>query len=182
MLLAGCGGAAASSSGERWRQLADSPLVPRAQHSSVWTGDEVLIWGGSGHGDLDDGAAYNPRTDRWRLLPAAPLAPRQRATAVWTGNEAIFWGGDAGGGVTPYADGAAYDPARNAWRRLPASPLEARFGHTALWTGSEMFVFGGFTAQHEDGEAAAYDPRRAGGSCSLGTGVGTTPPCGPATR
>jgi hypothetical protein len=29
-----------------WRDLAEPPLSPRRDHVAVWTGDELLIWGG----------------------------------------------------------------------------------------------------------------------------------------
>src|SRR6266545_2968066 len=62
---------------------------PRTSNSGVWTGQELIVWGGfSGGVRRNDGAAYNPRTDSWRLLPTDG-APSERAfhTAVWTGSE-----------------------------------------------------------------------------------------------
>src|SRR5688500_6705536 len=40
---------------------------PRALHSAIWTGAEMIIWGGSdSQGTLfRDGACYNPVTDTW---------------------------------------------------------------------------------------------------------------------
>jgi N-acetylneuraminic acid mutarotase len=152
-------------SGGSWRELPPSPLLARADYAAVWTGREMLVWGGnSGERSYADGAAYDPDRNRWRRLAPAPLAPRSRATAVWTGREMLLWGGDAGGGVHRFGDGAAYDPVRDRWRKLATSPLTGRFGHTAVWTGRLMIVFGGFTTCGftlcESGEAAAYDPMR----------------------
>ena len=151
--------------GGSWRKLPPAPLAARADHAAVWTGHEMIVWGGdSGARSYADGAAYDPERNRWRRLAPAPLEPRSRATAVWTGREMILWGGDAGGGVHRFGDGAAYDPVRDRWWKLAKSPLTGRFGHTAVWTGRLMIVFGGFTIcgliSCESGEAAAYDPAR----------------------
>jgi N-acetylneuraminic acid mutarotase len=150
-----------------WRQLATPPIEARFGHVAVWTGREMIVWGGAGNrkyraSPLADGAAYDPVADRWRILPPAPIAARSVATAVWTGREMIVWGGSGGHEVfEELADGAAYDPARNSWRRLPDSPLTPRAGHSAVWTGKEMTVLGGEISAyknrpHRDG--AAYDP------------------------
>lgn len=48
------------------------PLSSRVDHSAVWTGDEMIVWGGSvagGAPGFDDGAAYYPTSDSWRELP-----------------------------------------------------------------------------------------------------------------
>jgi hypothetical protein len=95
---AACGtgdGGPRASAAESWRRLAAAPLSPRVGHSAVWTGSELLIWGGGPPGSRPeaDGAAYDPAADRWRRLPPAPLAGRLRHAAVWTGSEMLLWGG-----------------------------------------------------------------------------------------
>lgn len=41
----------------------------RINHMAVWTGSEMIIWGGSDYyNTFDDGYAYNPKTDTWRKL------------------------------------------------------------------------------------------------------------------
>lgn len=149
------------AAGGSWRPLPSAPLAARSGHTAVWTGREMIVFGGVGaSGEFADGAAYSPATGRWRRIRRAPLAPREGHVAVWTGRELLVWGGGAKGMLRSFADGAAYDPRRDRWRRLARSPLSARFGHTAVWTGREMIIFGGFTSADESGEAAAYDPRR----------------------
>ena len=59
----------------------------RNNQSAVWTGSEMIIWGGIPNGDccwLGDGARYNPMTDTWQpvSLVNAPF-PRAYHTAVW---------------------------------------------------------------------------------------------------
>ena len=75
----------------------------RSGHQAVWTGDEMLVFGGrNAGGDLADGAAYRPATGTWRPLSVAgsPLA-RHDATEVWTGSELLVFGGLQGS--TPVA-------------------------------------------------------------------------------
>jgi hypothetical protein len=148
---------------ESWRQLAAAPLSPRVGHSAVWTGSELLIWGGGPPGGRPkvDGAAYDPAGDRWRRLPPAPLTGRTGHAAVWTGTEMLVWGGArparAGRSEVVLADGAAYQPATRTWRPITPAPLA---GDTVVWTGSELLVFGRVGAGSKPRlGGAAYDPR-----------------------
>lgn len=135
------------------RPLAPSPLSGRSTMAAVWTGSEMLVWGGDGpSGQLDDGAAYDPRTDLWRLLPPAPLSARNAPAAVWTGEEMLLWGGASGEGS--HADGAAYNPTTRRWRTIAPAPFSSDGRPVAVWTGSEMVVLAGFNSS----SAAAYDP------------------------
>ena len=70
---------------------------PRDSHSAVWSGNEMIVWGGvccSPPIDFNDGGRYNPGTDSWTTtsLANAPHA-RDSHTAVWTGEKMIVWGG-----------------------------------------------------------------------------------------
>jgi N-acetylneuraminic acid mutarotase len=107
---------------------------PRYGHSAVWTGSEMIVWGGS---YLADGARYNPATDTWTPLSTAG-APSGRLdhTAVWTGSEMIVWGGwNNSGGI--------YSPVSNTWRATDTlcAPA-ARSNIPAVWTGSRMILWG----------------------------------------
>jgi hypothetical protein len=157
-------GASQPGTAAGWRQLAAGPLAPRVGHSAVWTGGELLIWGGGppgGRRPQADGAAYDPARDRWRRLPQAPLTGRLGHAAVWTGTEMLVWGGTrptrAGRAEVALADGAAYQPATRSWRPIAQAPLA---GDTAVWSGTELLAFGsvGGGAGSRLG-GAAYDPR-----------------------
>lgn len=153
-------GAAYRPGADTWRSLAGSPLGARSGVAAVWTGEEVLLWGGRDvAGPRADGAAYDPRTDRWRPLPPAPLSARS-VQATWTGREMLLWGGTVAGtaGEVAFADGAAYDPAAGTWRPLAAAPLSGRFDMVATWTGSELVVWGGRAGATNLDDGAAYDP------------------------
>lgn len=128
--------------------LADAPS-PRVDHTAVWTGTEMIIWGGrNDDGVLDTGARYDPAADTWTGTSMAG-APSARAwhTAVWTGTEMIVWGGET-------SSGARYDPSTDTW--TPTSrvgvPLGRRY-HAAVWTGTEMIVWGGDAV-----DFGRYDP------------------------
>ncbi|MCY1046251.1 hypothetical protein OV208_33385 [Corallococcus sp. bb12-1] len=146
--------------------------VARRYHSAVWTGQEWLVWGGSGGAAVDvalrDGAAYSPATDTWRPLASAG-APEARwaHTAVWTGTEMLVFGGLGCGGDGPrYCEGGArYDPRRDAWSPLSTKGAPSpRTGHVAVWTGTRMLVWGGAAAKCGNGgsgacaDGAVYDP------------------------
>jgi hypothetical protein len=109
----------------------------------VWTGTELLIWGGltDGHGmtEAGGGAAFDPATRVWTPMPASPLSPRNTAFAVWTGTRALFWGGGNDSAVS-LADGASYDPASRTWAMLPPAPLRPDAEQVIVWTGTQMVV------------------------------------------
>jgi hypothetical protein len=44
-----------------WQSLPPGPLGGRVHHTAVWTGQEMLVWGGiAGDAALADGAAFRP--------------------------------------------------------------------------------------------------------------------------
>lgn len=167
-------GAAFDPATQSWRPVAPSPLVGRDDHAAVWSGTEMLVWGGrASGGPVPDGAAWDPDAGAWSALPVAPLAPRAQHTAVWTGTEMVVWGG-AGAGRRRFADGAVYNAADSKWRRMPGVLLSSRFDHAATWAGSAMFVWGG----HAPGDPPPADgaifrlgpaPGKAGGAAAGGS-------------
>jgi N-acetylneuraminic acid mutarotase len=135
----------------------------RTRHTAVWTGSELLIWGGrDGDSRLATGIRYDPVMKRLSAISTlgAP-SPRDDHTAVWTGTEMIIWGGDTGLASQP---GGRYNPRTDTWRAttLTDAPDSRREDHTAVWTGTEMIVWGGydggvfFAYTYDDG--ARYDP------------------------
>ncbi len=150
-----------------WRPLLEAPIAGRIGAGVVWTGREMLVWGGLPRpADPDalmervgDGAAYDPATRSWRTLAPPPPGVLGIADegAVWTGDEAVFWTGNMPDGP---ASGAVYNPGNDTWRPLPDGPLTIREGYTSVWTGSEMVILGGHGGKNfSDPVAAAVDPR-----------------------
>jgi hypothetical protein len=148
---------------KQWTRLADPPIAPLIQAHPVWTGHELMVWGGNFNGEnaLAQGAAYDPTTDHWRAIASAPLSTRENPMIVWTGHEMIVWGGLSNGKATAAdrLEGAAYDPTTDTWRELPASGVPAMELASTAWTGSEMIVFGaGVGAFAAADVGAAYNP------------------------
>jgi ankyrin repeat protein/N-acetylneuraminic acid mutarotase len=147
---------------ESWQQRADADLEGRAANSTVWTGSEMIIFGGDGNGvTCDNGARYSFSKNSWNLLPRlnAPSA-RTALSAVWTGKEMIVWGGFGGrlGNDTNRNDGACFNPASNSWKPVSTRDApDARFNHSALWTGKEMLIWGGYTDSRSFYQGARAD-------------------------
>lgn len=152
-----------------WSALPAAPIAPHYDADVVWSGNELLVWGGQGfrtEKPLGTGAAFDPRTRTWRVLPTGPLGGRDGAAAVWTGTGMFVWGGYTSESPQTYRvsnTGAVYLPASNSWRRLPAAPLSARARPLVVWTGHAVILLGGDPAvssgqQSTYADGAAYDP------------------------
>jgi hypothetical protein len=118
----------------------------RVYQTAVWTGSEMIVWGGTGYrGPFDTGGRYNPSTDSWTATSTtnAPSG-RYRHTAVWTGRAMIIWGGfNDNTGV--FNTGGRYNPSTDSWTATSTTNAPSgRVDHTAVWTGSEMIVWGGY--------------------------------------
>src|SRR5215831_12388433 len=76
--------------------LTNAPTA-RSGHTAVWTGSEMIVWGGYNGSYLNTGGRYNPSTHSWTATSTtnAPDA-RSNYTAVWDGSEMIVWGGSVG--------------------------------------------------------------------------------------
>ncbi len=114
----------------------------RQNQTMVWTGTEVITWGGTDNTLFGDGGRYDPVLDTWVPMSSigAPT-PRHSAAAVWTGSEVVIWGGYDG---SPTDTGGRYNPATDTW--TPTSTVNAppaRMYIDAVWTGTEMIVWGG---------------------------------------
>jgi Kelch motif len=162
LVVVACGPRAPRSAGPRfagfdagWTELPPPPEV-RDGAALVWTGRELIVWGGCDSArcyPTDDGYAFDPSTRTWNPIPPAPrtgIDPK----VVWTGREAVFF----------YAEGwklkaVAYDPAADTWRTIPNAPVQPRFGAVHVWTGSEIIVWGGGRPSDDIATTgAAYDP------------------------
>ena len=55
-----------TTTSDTWQQRDDgTPLAPRYYHTAIWTGSEMIIWGGYGGSYLNDGGRYNPVANSW---------------------------------------------------------------------------------------------------------------------
>jgi N-acetylneuraminic acid mutarotase len=150
-------GATTGCSNDSWAVTSLNLPTPRFVHTAVWTGTEMIIWGG-GFGDpltpTNTGGKYNPSTDAWTTMSTVDApSPRGGHTAVWTGSEMIVWGG---GWLNT---GGRYNPVTDSWTPIPTTNApSARSGHSAAWTGSEMIVWGGFDSVEELNTGGLYNP------------------------
>jgi N-acetylneuraminic acid mutarotase len=142
----------------------------RGFHTAVWTGSEMIVWGGNDGSYLNTGARYNPSADNWTATSTTG-APAARAdhTAVWTGSKMIVWGGTDNNNY--WNTGGRYSPSADSWTATSTTNApDGRWYHTAVWIGNEMIVWGGF-------DAAGFD-LNTGGTYNLSadgwTAAGTT--------
>jgi hypothetical protein len=86
--------------GDTWAPTSTGTNCPSARygHTAVWTGAEMIVWGGyyydtSSH-FLNDGARYYLSTDSWTPTSTGVNCPsgRELHTAIWTGSKMIVWG------------------------------------------------------------------------------------------
>jgi N-acetylneuraminic acid mutarotase len=94
---------------DTWQTMPLANAPPgRVDHTAVWTGSEMIVWGGVGAGTtyFNNGARYNPATSAWTTTSNTNVpSSREDHSAVWTGAEMIIWGGhpatETGGRYTP---------------------------------------------------------------------------------
>jgi N-acetylneuraminic acid mutarotase len=133
----------------------------RSNHTAVWTGSEMIVWGGYNGSELNTGGRYNPITESWTAT-SSTNAPTTRSghTAVWTGSEMIVWGGYFFDGTSHWLNtGAKYNPVLDSWTVISsANAPTGRWHHTAVWTGSEMVVWGGYDGSSDVNTGGRYDP------------------------
>ena len=157
------GSHAAHGQGGSWTPIATNGAPsPRCFHTAIWTGSEMIIWGGRSNATyLNTGARYHPVSNTWTAITntGAPTA-RAGHTAVWTGAEMIIWGGR--NGSTYYNTGARYNPVSNKWTAVTTvTPPSARANHAAVWfhtIANTMLVWGGLNGSTYYADGARYDP------------------------
>src|SRR5437660_550683 len=119
-----------------------SAPAARSAHTAVWTGSEMIVWGGFNDSYLNTGGRYNPSTDSWTATSTtnAP-AGRYSHTAVWTGSHIMTL---CRSYTCPLIASASYARTADSWTATSTTNAPAgRQVHTAVWTGSEMIVWGG---------------------------------------
>jgi len=143
IVLVCCSGGGNSDSSP-WFEITANNNVP-LYGTWVWTGSEILSWGGGYNTCINSGSRYNPSKNQWKPITTvgAPL-PRCNPVSVWTGNKMIVWGGIATDGPS----GGIYDPASDTWNTMSTQGTptggDILLGYgSAVWTGQEMIVWSG---------------------------------------
>jgi len=126
--------------------------APRGNHTAVWTGSTMIVWGGEDDFGVPDvlgtGAVYDPAADNWVAtnLANAP-AGRRCHSAVWAGTEMIIFGGQTDRslacGISTVATGARYSPPpTDSWNPMVVAPVSSTLsGAPAVWTGSQLITW-----------------------------------------
>jgi len=146
--------------GNSWTSVTElGAPVGRWDHCAVWTGSEMLVWGGRRVGLLSSGGRFDPIADEWSVIdPAGGPSQRIDHTATWTGAEMVVFGGENDGQALD--DGSIYDPVLNAWETTPTlNAPSPRYGHGEAWTGTEVVIWGG-ASETQQGEAFTGTGRR----------------------
>ncbi len=166
LLLQGC----VDAPGE-WSAMSqvDAP-VARTNAVTVWTGSEVLVWGGwiqedqfycpIGANAIRTGGLYDPVNDTWAPITAVD-APggegHEEATyyarVYWTGTQPLVWDNIGGDSQVPKMH--LYDPNADVWTTVfaPADMLVPEAKYQTTWTDTELIIWAsGY-------DSAAYNPQ-----------------------
>jgi len=152
--------------------LSPGPLAARWSPDVLWTGREMVVWGGStdpGPSHHIDGAAFDPDSNEWRRIASPPLAGEQQTRAIWMGTEMVVLGEEAT---------VAWEPGDDRWRIFAngiVPPLDP--GMTvAMGSGVITWSSEGVLRLRDDGEWEPMDDPGVGGArpirrkCSPGGG------------
>lgn len=116
--------------------LDPGPLAPRAFADVLWTGEEMIVWGGSQSDvspDVADGAAYNLATDAWRELSPAPALDLNAASrAVMADDLMVVVSRDATLG---------YDPRDDEWRIIGEGRVPPEEPGKMVWDGTSVVLW-----------------------------------------
>jgi len=148
----------AGSEADRPRPLLPgAPIPARYGHTAVWTGHEMIVFGGYDDPDgragdpfadveVDGAAAYDPAGRSWRELADPPSEIKGRSIAVWTGHEIIAFRPNTEL-ITPGSDrkldAAVYDADADEWHAFETPRLGFMDDAAAVvWTGDRVLIAG----------------------------------------
>jgi hypothetical protein len=130
------GGGRYEPAADRWDLLpAEGSPAGRSFPNALWTGSELVVFGGRSTGSpLSTAATFTPGAAAWQALPDGPAAESVAATVA--GNM-IF--------VMSNGSPVTLDLARRGWVPVDGTGLNASpdKGAAPVWSGSEVFVVGG---------------------------------------
>lgn len=147
-----------------WTEMANSEIFRYEGETAIWTGSEVIYWGGMDYffGDsTNSGERFNPSTNTWTPMsddgaPSIRLFPK----SLWTGSRMIIWGGEDMD-LGDYSNtGALYDPETDTWTEMSTEDAPHLMFPKVFWAGERMIVWGGWDPFEwtPTNTGAMYDP------------------------
>ena len=126
------------------KPIADDQLIWRAHPATAWTGEELLVVGGSnGPGIERHAVAYSPSADSWRDLSPPPGVTNfdqlTGSNGYWINNRLIL----------PQAS-LAYDVSTDEWSEIAEWPFSDRRGGLLEQTNDGLIAWGGCSGDNCD--------------------------------
>lgn len=145
---------------DSWRLIPPPPISPSFAEA-VWTGNEMIVFGGVGPGGCCNqrgAAAYNPTIGTWRTLADLPYGLERNADAV-LGDGVIYAWPRAGFDESDLMP-LAYDIDNDVWQILTVpSELDLPLSPSLVWTGNELLAWGlADEFDEDDGLGVAFEP------------------------
>ena len=135
---------------ERDLEVCEGPFPPIAGHRAVWTGNDVLVLGGTS-GALDwkrqpDGFLFDPGSGDVRPVPPAPVAEGWTIHDVlWADDRALVVGQslyvDANSDYRPSI--VSFDPGTSEWSEVTVFPEQRQVVGTVVSLGDRLLFVGG---------------------------------------
>jgi hypothetical protein len=173
VVVCGCGRATTNSEpavSMAWETLPPAPLSPRENAIGLWTGEEVLLIGGSDAAPcpptascvppdrppLADGAAFDPERETWRAIAPSPV-PFESAQGFVLGDKAYIW--VPGTPSRPKTKRAflAFDIQKNRWDELPLPAGGSGRDYAIVAAGDRIVAYAHSDEQDEQPDRV-FDP------------------------
>lgn len=149
-----------------WQVLPAGPLSPREGALGLWTGQEVLLVGGSDAPPcppnascvapdtppLADGAAFDPKARTWRRIADSPV-PFEWADGIVVDLTAYLWIPGSPGRPKAEAAFLAYRIDDDSWDELPLPPGDTGLFHGIVPAGDRIVAY---ASSDEQGEQPDY--------------------------
>jgi hypothetical protein len=121
---------------------------PRLFHTAVWTGTEMIIYGGDETGFIsNNGGRYNPSSNSWIPTSTIGASNIHKHSASWTGTEMIVTGGNVSDNSSSPSSTLSinYNPVSNSWVSLPNfnNTGDAKELHYSFLIGNMVLIWSG---------------------------------------
>lgn len=139
----GQSGAVYDPVGDSWSSMSVTN-APTATGQLIWTGSEMLAWGGAFGKPLQSGARYDPATNSWTPMSTANApSARNEPYMVWTGSYLLVWGGSDPTTYDELHDGALYSPGSDSWTTISTTGAPSVDDAVVEWINGRLVVWGG---------------------------------------